>query len=74
MGWINDESLWLVCPALADEFIRREAFECLEPSGKVVGIDEVGEMPPKLVVAIVMVAIDGSLLDGSVHGLDLPVQ
>ena len=41
MAWIEFESLWLFCPAFADELVRREASERLEPSRKVVGVDEV---------------------------------
>ena len=39
----------------------------------VVGCHEVGEARPQLVVAVVVEAFDGSLLDGAVHALDLSV-
>jgi hypothetical protein len=48
-----------------------EAFERLEPSGVIVGIDEQIEMSAQLVVVIVEVSFDGSLLDRPVHTLDL---
>ncbi|MDR7222246.1 hypothetical protein J2X13_002662 [Aminobacter aminovorans] len=43
---------------LADEFIWREASEGLEPAGEIAGGDEVGEVSPELIVAIVVKALD----------------
>lgn len=40
---IDLESFGLGSPEFADELIRVEAFERLEPSGKVVSVDEVRE-------------------------------
>ena len=60
---IEDESLWLRSPALADVFVGREAFQRLEPTSEVVGCDEVGEMLSELLVALVVEALDsGSLM------------
>ena len=39
----------------------------------IVGVHEQGEVPPELVVALVVVALDRGILDGAVHALDLPV-
>jgi hypothetical protein len=39
----------------------------------IIGVDEELEVLPKLIVAIVMVALDGGVLDGAVHSLDLTV-
>ena len=39
----------------------------------IVGVDEELEVLPELVVADVMVAFDGGVLDGAVHSLDLAV-
>ena len=39
----------------------------------IVGIDEQVQMRSKLVVAVVVVALDRRILDGAVHPLDLPV-
>jgi hypothetical protein len=61
------ESPWLFCPEFADVLIRREAFECLEPSGEIVGCDEIGEMGSQLIVGLIEVAFDGRILDNSVH-------
>src|SRR4051794_37756421 len=45
----------------------------LEPATEVVGRDEVIEVPPELLVAVVVIALDGGILDGAVHPLDLAV-
>ena len=39
----------------------------------IVGIDEDVEVLPELVVAVVVIAFDGGVLDGAVHSFDLPV-
>ena len=44
MDRIDPEAFGLGCPLLANEFIRGQAFERLEPAAKVVGIDEVDKM------------------------------
>src|SRR3546814_9100855 len=58
---------------LADVFVGGEAFECLETLGKVVGGEEVCEVRPQLVVAVVVVAANGGLFDRAVHAFDLAV-
>ena len=73
MDWVEDESIRLLCPCLADVFIRCEAPQGLEPAAEVVGRDEVGEVTAQLVVGFVVVALDRGLLEGSVHALDLAV-
>ena len=55
------------------ELVTREAFESLEPSGKIVSAYEVREMTTQLIVGFVMEAFDGRVLDGAVHALDLPI-
>ena len=52
---------------------RREAFESFQSSSEVVGGDETGEMLSELVVALIVEAPDGGVLDGAVHSLDLTV-
>jgi hypothetical protein len=59
MEWVEDESLWLVCPGFADEFVWCEAFEGLEEFGEVVGLDEVSEVVAELVVGVVVEPPDG---------------
>ena len=39
-----------------------------------VGVDEVRKVVPELVVIVIVVTLDGRLLDGSVHPFDLPVR
>ena len=56
---------------LADELIGGEAAQGLQAAGVIVGGDEVGEMLAEPIVAVVMAALDGYLLDGAVHPLDL---
>ncbi len=73
MERVEDESAWFFCPGFADELVWGEASECLEASGEVVGVDEVAQMGPQLIVGFVEVAFDGRVLDGSVHPFDLAV-
>ena len=54
-------------------FVRREAAQGLEPAGMVVGIQEELQMRSELLVAVVVVALDGGVLEGSVHALDLTI-
>ena len=60
-------------PDLKDVFVRREAAQGLEPAGMVVGIQEELQMRSELLVAVVVVALDGGVLEGSVHALDLTI-
>jgi hypothetical protein len=69
MERIERETVGLFCPELADVFVRREAFEGLEPLGEVVGADEVGEMASKLIVSLIVETFDGRLLDSAVRRL-----
>ena len=67
------KSFGLICPAFADELAGYQAFERLETAGEVVGIDEVGEMLAQLIVVVIVIAVNGGLLDGAVHALDLTI-
>jgi hypothetical protein len=58
---------------LADVFVVREAVEGLEALGQVVGGEEVGEVASELLVAVVVIAPDGRLLECAVHPLDLTI-
>jgi hypothetical protein len=53
--------------------VGREAFEGLQSAAEVVGGDEVDEMAAELVMALVVEASDGSVLDSAVDALDLTV-
>jgi hypothetical protein len=70
---VEVEPLGLLCPYLADVFVWGEALEGLEPAAEVVGRDEVGEVTSKLVMGVVVVALDDRLPEGAVHTFDLPV-
>ena len=73
MDRIEHESLWLFCPCFADGFVAREALEGLQSAGKIISADEVGQVSAQSVVRRRVEALDGSVLDGAVHALDLPV-
>ena len=73
MGWIESESFWFICPGFNDGLVWCEALECLQPSAKVIRIDEVVEVVFELLMAIIVVSLDGGFLDGAVHSLDLAV-
>jgi hypothetical protein len=47
------ESLELGSPGFTDELVWREAFEGLEFSGEVIGVDEVAQMGSQLVVGFI---------------------
>ena len=46
------ESLWFCGPGFADELVWGEASEGFEASGEVVGVDEVLQVRPELVVGL----------------------
>jgi hypothetical protein len=50
MLWIELGSFRLGSPAFADELVWCEAFECLEPTSKIIGVHEVAQMSSKLIV------------------------
>ena len=70
---IDGEPFGLRGSRLADELVGREALEGLEPAREVVGCEKVSEMGAELVVALVVEALDGGVLDSPVHPLDLAV-
>lgn len=72
--WVVHEPGGLFGPGFADGFVGREATQCLQAAGEVVGRHEVGEMPAEFVVALVVEALDGRLLDSAVHALDLAIR
>ncbi len=73
MGWIEGKSVGVVLPAFTDVFLGSESLECLESAGEVVGRDEIGEMGVELLARVVVIALNGRFLDGSVHSFDLAV-
>jgi len=55
--------LWLRSLVLADIFEGREALQSLEPTSEVIGGDEVREMLSKLLMALIVEALEsGSLM------------
>jgi hypothetical protein len=73
MDWVESKSVWGLGPEFAEVFVGRESLEGFEFSGEVVGPEEVGQVRFELFMGVVEVALDGGILDGSVHALDLPV-
>lgn len=61
LGRIMDKVLRLFLPLVADEFVWCESLQSLEPLGEIVSHEKCGHMVTKLLVSIVVVAIDGSL-------------
>jgi len=70
---IKVASAWLVCPRFAGGFGGFEAWEWLEPAAEIVCVDEVGQVAAKLFVGLVVEALDGRFLEGSIHVFDLTV-
>ena len=73
MDRIKFEAFGFLEPGFADELVGCEPFEGLEPSSEVVGVHEVSQMLPELVMAVVVVALDRRVLDGAVHPLNLTI-
>src|SRR5579864_6102487 len=73
MDWIEGEAAWVFFPNAANVFVGRKTFQCLEPTAKVVGGNEVSQAAAQLAVGFVVVALDGRFLEGAVHPLDLPI-
>jgi len=73
MERVQFESFGLFCPAFADVFERGQAFQGLQSSRVIVGHDEIGQMASQLVMAFVIEALDGCLLEGPVHAFDLTI-
>jgi hypothetical protein len=71
---VEPEALRLGYPVLADVLIGGEAAQGLEPSGEVVGGEEVAQVTPQLVMSVVVVAPDSGVLEGAVPPLDLSVR
>lgn len=59
---------------LTDEIAWGEALEGLQLAAKIVGSVEVGEMAFKLLMIVLVIALDGRVLDRSVHPLDLTIR
>ena len=73
MDRIKSKTCGLLSPAFADVLIGSQASEGLEAFGVIVGSDEIEKMSTQLGVVVVVVSLDGSFFDGSIHALDLPI-
>lgn len=60
-------------PLLGYELEDGEPFEHLEALGEVVGVGERLQMLTQVLMALVVIAPDGGVLNGPVHALDLTV-
>lgn len=49
------EPALIICPCFADGFVRHQAAERLEATGKVVGCDEVSEVLSQLIMRFIVV-------------------
>jgi hypothetical protein len=63
----------MLCPELTNSFKGSEPTKTLKALGKVVRIEERGQMRAKIVVGRVEEAADGRVLDSAVHAFDLTV-
>lgn len=70
---IYSESLRLGCPDFADVFVRGETLQGLEALAELVSIYEVNKMGFELLVAVVVLAFDGGVLDRSFDAFDLAI-
>jgi hypothetical protein len=74
MDWIESEPFGFGCPDFADVFVRREAAEGLQAPAEIVSADEVCEVGIELLLAVVVIALNGSFLDGQVLDAVLPAS
>jgi hypothetical protein len=70
---VEPEPFRLLGPDAADELVGGEPAQRLEAAGVIVGIQEELQMGAQLVVAGVVIAAHGRVLEGAVHPLDLTV-
>ncbi len=69
----DPEAIKLFRPGAQDELAEYQAPQGLEPTSVIVGIHEQVQMRSKLVVDVVVVALDRRILDRAVHSRDLSV-
>jgi hypothetical protein len=58
MGWVERKCVWGLSPEFAEVFVWGEPFEGLEPSGEVVGPEEVGPVRFELLMGVVEGSLD----------------
>jgi hypothetical protein len=70
---VDFELARVFCPDGGHVFVRCEPAQGLQAATVIVGVDEALEVLPQFVVAALVVAFDGGVLDGAVHPLDLAI-
>jgi hypothetical protein len=70
---VDFESARVFCPDAGGVFLGSEPAQGLQAATVIVGVDEALEMLPQFVVAALVVAFEGGVLDGAVHPLDLAI-
>ena len=73
MDGIYDEPVRVWSPDFDDIFIGGEAAEGLQPASEVIGVNEVRQMRPELLMAFLVEALNCSFFDGTVHALHLTI-
>lgn len=68
---VQDEAICRLGLEIAGEFVWRETAESREPSHEIIGHHNVRKLRSELGMAVVMDALDDSLLNHLVHPLDL---
>ena len=73
MDWVESKSVGGLSPEFAAVCVGSEPLEGFASSGEVAGPEQVGQVRFKWFMSVVEEALDGSILDSSVHALDLLV-
>ena len=73
VGWVGGKSVGFDWPCFADIFEGCEALDGLQPPRIIICIEKVVKGGGQLRVTVVMVLLDGGLLDRPVHSLDFAV-
>jgi hypothetical protein len=71
---IQPKSFRLLLPTPADVLVGHQPPKRLETLGEIICGEKLREMLLELLVRLVVIALDGRLLDSAIHSLDLPVR
>ncbi len=71
---IKPKAFRLLLPTPADVLVGRQSSKHLESFGKVISGKGLREMLLELVVRLIVVALNGRILDGAIHPFDLAVS
>jgi Domain of unknown function (DUF4910)/winged helix-turn-helix len=74
MAWVDGKAFWLFLPASAHVFIRCEALERVESPGEMIGLQEGLQMRFQVAMGVVVVLLNGGILERAVHAFHLPVR